>query len=283
MLKRQKGVDFDLYIIDSGSQFSDYEKDLEGLSYRIKKTTPQEFNHGGTREAARLACVSYPILVYMTQDAIPVDEEAIRNLIETFRDSQVAAAYGRQLPHRDATFLAARARAFNYPEGSCKKTMADAKELGIKTVFISDTFAAYRAEALAEIGGFPKNVILSEDMYVAAKLVLAGYANQYCAKAQVYHSHNYTLSEEFWRYFDTGVFQAMEPWIRETFGQAEGEGVRFVLAELKWLLCHKPLLLPSAVFRDGCKCVGYKMGLHYQKWSLGVRRRCSMMKAYWKS
>ena len=282
MLKKQKGVEFDLYIVDSGSQLPDYEKDLEGLPYHIEKTTPQEFNHGGTREAARLACASYPILVYMTQDAIPADEDAIRNLIGTFRDPRVAAAYGRQLPHRDATLLAARARAFNYPAESRKKMMADAKELGIKTAFISDTFAAYRAEALAEIGGFPKNVILSEDMYVVAKLVLAGYANQYCAEAKVYHSHNYTMAEEFRRYFDTGAFQAMEPWIRETFGQAEGEGIRFVLAELKWLLCHKPFLLPSAILRDGCKFVGYKMGLQYQKWPLSVRRRCSMMKGYWR-
>ncbi len=282
MLKKQEGIDFDLYIIDSGSQFSDYEKDLEGLSYHIEKTTPQEFNHGGTREAARSACVSYPVLVYMTQDAILADKDAIRNLVDVFRDPQVGAAYGRQLPHRDATLLAARARAFNYPEESKKKTLADAGEIGIKVAFISDTFAAYRAEALNEIGGFPKQVILSEDMYVAAKLVLAGYANQYCAEAKVYHSHNYSGPEEFRRYFDTGVFQAKEPWIRETFGQAEGEGIRFVLAELKWLLAHKPLLIPSAIWRDGCKYIGYKMGLHYKKWPLGMRRRCSMMKAYWK-
>lgn len=281
MLKEQRGVDFDLYIVDSGTNFSDYEKDLEGLSYRIEKTTPREFNHGGTREAARQACASYPILVYMTQDAIPADADAIRNLIATFRDPQVGAAYGRQLPHRDATLLAARARVFNYPEESRKKTMDDAKALGIKTVFISDTFAAYRADALREIGGFPKHVILSEDMYVAAKLLLAGYANQYCAEAKVYHSHNYSASEEFRRYFDTGVFQATEPWIRETFGQAEGEGIRFVLAELKWLLCYKPLLLPSAIIKDGCKFVGYKMGFYYKKWPLGMRRRCSMTKVYW--
>lgn len=46
MLKKQKEVDFDLYIIDSGSERASYEKDLEGLSYRIEKTTPQEWVHG---------------------------------------------------------------------------------------------------------------------------------------------------------------------------------------------------------------------------------------------
>ncbi len=146
MLKRQRDVDFDLYLIDSGSERARYEKDLEGLSYHIEKTTPEAFDHGGTREAARVACADYPFLVYMTQDAIPSDEHAIRNLLQVFEDPDVAAAYGRQLPHKDATHQAACARAFNYPEKSRKKTWADAKELGLKVSFISDTFAAYRPE-----------------------------------------------------------------------------------------------------------------------------------------
>ena len=282
MLKKQQEVDFDLYIIDSGSRLADYEKDLEGLSYHIEKTTPQEFNHGGTREAARVACKDYPILVYMTQDAIPANEWAIRNILQAFQDYEVAAAYGRQLPHRNATILSARARAFNYPAESRKKTLEDAKKLGIKVSFISDTFAAYRSKALEEIGGFPQRVILGEDTYVASKLVLAGYANQYCAEAKIYHSHNYTIVEEFRRYFDTGVFHAMEPWIRKSFGQAEGEGARFVLAELMYLLKHKPFLLPSAILRDGAKFTGYKMGLYYKKLPSALRRQCSMTKAYWK-
>ncbi len=282
MLKKQKDVDFDLYVIDSGSELAAYEKDLEGLSYHIEKTSPKEFNHGGTREAARVSCRDYPFLVYMTQDAIPADEWAIRNLLNTFRDPEVGAAYGRQLPHWDATLLAARARAFNYPAESRKKTLADAKKLGIKAAFISDTFAAYRPEALEEIGGFPKCVLLGEDTYAAAKLLLAGYANQYCAEAKVYHSHNYTIAEEFRRYFDTGAFHAMEPWIRKSFGRAEGEGLRFLLAELAYLLTHKPLLLPSAILRDGCKFIGYKMGLNYKNLPLSWRQSCSMTKAYWK-
>lgn len=281
MLREQEGVDFDLYIIDSGSRFEDYKEDLEGLSYHIEKTTPREFNHGGTREAARLACAGYPILVYMTQDAIPADAHAIGNLIQVFRDPQVGCAYGRQLPHRDATVSASRARTFNYPAESKKKTLADGEKMGIKVPFISDTFAAYRPEILEEIGGFPKRVILGEDTYAAAKIVLAGYANMYCAEAKVYHSHNYTIAEEFRRYFDTGVFHASEPWIRNSFGQAEGEGVRYVLAELKYLLMHKPLLFPTTILRDGCKFLGYRMGICYKKLPVSLCRRCSMTKAYW--
>ena len=282
ILKKQKDIQFDLYIVDSGSEIHTYEKDLVGLSYRIVKTTPKQFNHGRTRQEAAVACKDYSILIYMTQDAIPANEYAISRLVNVFENPQVGCAYGRQLPHKNASVLAARARAFNYPENSRLKSLADVKELGIKVPFISDTFAAYRTEALFKVGGFPDDVILSEDTYVAAKMVLAGWYNAYCAEAQVYHSHNYTILQEFRRYFDTGAFHAMEPWIREAFGRAEGEGLRLVINELKYLFKHKPYLLPSAIIRDGCKFMGYRMGMKYKEIPINIRKKCSMMSTFWK-
>lgn len=126
MLKKQEDVCFDVYIINSGSDYRTYEKDLFGLSYRIVKTTPERFNHGRTRQEAAEDCAGYPFLVYMTQDAKLADEYTIRNLLDAFDDPKVGCAYGRQLPHKDATVLAARARAFNYPSESRVKKLEDA-------------------------------------------------------------------------------------------------------------------------------------------------------------
>ena len=42
----------------------------------------------------------------------------------------------------------------------------------MKTAFNSNSFAAYRRKALKDVGGFPINTILSEDMYVTAKMLL---------------------------------------------------------------------------------------------------------------
>lgn len=155
-LHEQKDIAFDLYIVDSGSTLNDYEADLEGLSYHIEKTNPQEFNHGGTRRKAAEQCKGYPFLIYMTQDAIPADEYALAHLIALFeKDAQIGCAYGRQLPNPDASVMAAHARLFNYPEKSQLKELKDAKKLGIKAAFLSDTFAAYRNEALQAVGNFP--------------------------------------------------------------------------------------------------------------------------------
>jgi rhamnosyltransferase len=281
-LHKQKNVEFDFYILDSGSKLSDYRGDLSGLNYDIIQIDPTHFNHGGTRQKAAIKCRNYKILIYMTQDAVPANEYTIANLVKAFIDTNVGCAYGRQLPSKNASVLAARARIFNYPAVSTIKQMSDAKKLGIKTSFISDSFAAYRTTALQAIGGFPEDVILGEDTYVASKMILAGWKNAYCADAQVYHSHNYSIWQEFQRYFDTGVFHASQPWIRKSFGTAEGEGKKFILSEIKYLLLHRPWLLPSMIIRDGFKFIGYRMGIAYKSLPVGIKRKCSMMPQYWK-
>ena len=138
--------------------------------------------------------------VKFTQDAA-----ALQALVAALDDPQAAAAYGRQLPHPDATPVAAHARLFNYPDASHTRRWSDAAEFGIKTCFLSNSFAAYRVQALREVGGFPANVILGEDMHLAARLLQAGYAIRYQAQAKVYHSHNYSWLAEFRRYFDVSV------------------------------------------------------------------------------
>src|SRR5690606_29801174 len=116
-----------------------------------------------------------------------------------FEDPAVAVAYGRQLPHRDANPIAAHARYFNYGPQSRVVGLDDRARLGIKTVFTSNSFAAYRAVVFNDLGGFPERNILSEDMYLAARAVLAGARIAYVAEACVRHSHNYSPVEEFRR------------------------------------------------------------------------------------
>lgn len=281
-LHEQKDIDFDLYIVDSGSNLNDYESDLKGLSFHIEKTSPKEFNHGGTRREVAERCKEYSFLIYMTQDAIPVDEYALIHLIASFgQNAKIGCAYGRQLPHSDANIMAAHARLFNYPAKSPIKSLKDVKKLGIKVAFLSDTFAAYRNKALQAVGNFPSHVILGEDSVVAAKMILTGWKIAYVADAQVYHSHNYTVFQEFKRYFDTGAFHAEEPWIREKFGKAEGEGKRYVVSEVRYILQHNPFLLPGMILRDGMKFLGYRLGLKEKSLSTGLKKKISMNPYYW--
>lgn len=146
-------------------------------------------------------------------------------------------AFGRQLPHKNATAIAKHARYFNYSNNKYISSKDKISQMGIKTVFSSNSFSAYRISTFMQLGGFPDNTILSEDMYFAAKAIMEGHKLAYCPDARVRHSHNYNSIEEFKRYFDIGVFHTDESWIRENFGGA-GEKV-FVLLSLNLIILLK--------------------------------------------
>lgn len=234
-----------ILVVDSRSSDDTVER-FRAFGARVEIIEPASFNHGGTRR-------------------------------------WVGVAYGRQLPHPGAGLLGAQARRFNYPPESRSKRLADASELGIKTCFSSDSFSAYRSDALAAVGGFPEDVIGSEDAYVAARLLQAGYAVRYAASAEVYHSHDYRLLEEFRRYFDIGVFYGRERWIRAAFGGAGGEGKRYVLAEIQALRAAGALYrVPEIALRSAFKLLGYRLGQLERHLPVALKRRISMFPGYWK-
>nr|WP_269474835.1 glycosyltransferase [Haemophilus parainfluenzae] len=268
-------------VIDSSS--SDNTVNLaEEAGFLVYSIPQSAFNHGGTRnQAIKLGKGFSDIVVFMTQDAILASPDSLANLLAPFVDPEVAAVCGRQLPHHEATPLAVHARYFNYPSESRVRTMADISALGIKTAFMSNSFAAYRLSIFDKLGGFPDNTILAEDMYLTAKMILSGYKVAYCAEATVFHSHNYTLKQEFQRYFDTGVFQQEQKWIQQKFGKASSEGKKFVLSELRFLSMRSPHLIPKAILSTCAKWLGFKLGYYYHMLPYKWCRAFSMHKGYW--
>ena len=228
-------------------------------------TIPRKnFNHGATRQFALnhlLKKFPLDVIIFLTQDVLLRDDDSLAKLVKIFsEDKTVGLSYGRQLPHANATAEAKFLRAFNYPPESQLRSFDDKKIFGLKTAFASNSFAAYRVESLQSVGGFPSNVPLCEDMFVAAKMLVSGLKIFYAADAQVFHSHNYTAAQEFRRYVQIGKFHAQESWIRETFGSAEGAGKKFVLMKLSALAKKNPVDCVGAIFRDAAKFFGYRLG-----------------------
>ena len=269
-------------VVDSSSR-DDTVMRLRDASARVEVINPDQFNHGGTRRWASQQ-VEADVLVYLTQDAIPATPETFARIVgAVYSEADIGVAYGRQLPHADAGLLGAQSRRFNYPPVSRTKRLADAGELGIKTCFNSDSFSAYRRDALEAVGGFPEDVIGSEDAYVAARMLLAGYAVRYAADAEVHHSHDYRMLEEFRRYFDIGVFYGRERWIGEAFGAASGEGLRYVKAELQAVMTAGAFWrVPEVLLRTAAKLLGYRIGQGERYLDVGLKRRLSMFPGYWK-
>lgn len=274
-IKKQSLQPERILVLDSCSSdgFVDYFWGLRAQCYHVPEG---EFDHGGTRRVGAELLQSFDVLIFLTQDAIPSDSEAFGELVRAFEDPKVGVAYGRQLPKKNATLLEAHARLFNYPPESSIKAIRDVNSLGIKTAFSSNSFAAYRQTALADIGGFPNKCIVSEDTYVAAKMLLNGWNVAYCSEAKVYHSHNYSLWNEFRRYFDIGVFHSREAWIMEKFGAPEGEGKRFVLSELKFVLPRHWFLLAKVFLKTVVKYLGFRLGKLERVLPLWLNTRLTM-------
>lgn len=271
-----------VYIVDSGSTDGTVKQSINA-GFNIKQISKKIFNHGATRQSAVDEVLNFDIFIFLTQDAVLADSFALDEIIKPFsNDASVGVAYGRQLPRPSAGLIESHARYFNYSEISEIRTLKDKSSLGIKVAFTSNSFAAYRKTALLDVGGFPSNTIVSEDMFVAAKMLEKNWKIAYCANAQVYHSHGYVMFQEFQRYFDIGVFNARESWLRQQFGGAESEGYRFVISEFKFLLKHDFRLIPLACLRTVFKILGYKLGLVEHRLSVPIKRFLSMQKTYWK-
>lgn len=250
--------------------------------FRLQKIAPDTFNHGRTRQEAiaRFGAGS-PFIVFLTQDAIVNGPQSLVRLVAAFEDPAVGAAYGRQLPHRDAGAFEAHGALFNYSATSRTKALADAADLGVKTTYLSNSFAAYRASAVFACGGFPDHLILAEDAYLSAKMLLAGWCVRYCADACVYHSHAYSVRQEMQRYFDFGVMHAQMPEILSRFGAPDAEGMRFLVSELRYVAKRAPWRLPEVAVRNSLKYLGYRLGRNYRVLPAPMRRRLSMTKGFW--
>jgi rhamnosyltransferase len=271
-----------ILVIDSSSRDNTIEiaKEYECLVHLIPET---EFNHGATRNLAR-RLINADIYIFLTHDIVPANQYLIEKLITPIIENKtIGLTYGRQLPRKEAGPIEAFSRMFNYPETSLLKKKADANKLGIFTAFCSDACAAYRGEALDVVGGFPLDVIGSEDIFVGAKILNAGYKIEYAADAMVYHSHDYSIWQEFNRYFDIGVlYESRERWIIDEFGKTGSEGLKFLLGGFHYLKqTGHPYLIPEWFTRTLVKFCAYQLGAREKYLPIKLKTCLSMHKAYW--
>lgn len=253
--------------------------------YTLLHLSKEEFDHGGTRmQGASISDAD--VALFMTQDAMPADRLLVEHLVHSLDSTDhgegtVAVAYARQLPNETCSVVERYTRQFNYPDTGRVKRREDIPELGIKTFFCSDVCAAYRKDIFQELGGFDAPVIFNEDMFFAAKAVMAGYGVEYAAAARVIHSHNYTVRQQFHRNFDLAVSQTMHP---EIFRQvsSEAEGMKLVKSTAKYLCSiGKPYLIWELFWQCAGKYAGYWMGKHYRKLGRKCILRCTMNRDYW--
>lgn len=239
-----------------------------------------EFDHGGTRHVGMTKSQA-DIVVCMTQDAVPADENMLEALVRPLQDPTVAVSYARQLPKEGAGLSEQYTRSFNYPETEKRKSLSDIETMGIKAFFCSDVCAAYDRATYLKLGGFIRHTIFNEDMIFASQAMKNGYDVYYAAKAKVFHSHEYTFMQQLHRNFDLGVSQADHPEVFEGIS-SEAEGKKLVIGACRhFIRLGKPLELVPLMSQSTAKYIGYFLGKRYKKLPKGIIERLTVSKTYW--
>lgn len=258
-LEHQSIQPVDILIVDSASEDKTIELVRQHKRVRLLKIDRQDFNHGTTRDMA-LRESRGDFVCFLTQDAVPVSDDYLERLVAPMLDdSDIALVSGRQLPKADARRFEQLVRGFNYPDTPSVRSKGDLEKFGIKTFFASDTCSAYRRTAYLECGGFD-HVNTNEDMLMAARFIASGMKVAYEPRAEVYHSHNLTPSQQFARNRAVGFF--LETHADDLMQASEiGEGGRLVKAVSSQLLREGNLVEFIAFGVDCCaRLLGNRAG-----------------------
>ena len=203
-IKKQKNVVINkiTYILTQSKD--ETQRKLEEISADYSIIEPENFSHSLVREQAAMVSTA-DIIVFITQDIDIRNEDWLEKLIEPIINNEAEACFSRQLTKYDNIEKYTREK--NYPAESYINTKEDIEKKGLRTFFFSDASSAIKTEIFKRLNGYDgKNLPISEDMYIAHKIIMNGYRIKYCADSVVYHSHKFTLKQLYDRYKLTGQF-----------------------------------------------------------------------------
>jgi rhamnosyltransferase len=165
---------------------------------------------------------SSDFMVYITQDAVPASEMWLHYILEPFfLSDKVAAVLGRQIPRPDCNITVKREVSSVFSNfGSLDSislhrgfSLIDEKTKISAPGYLSDVNAAYRRNLLVGELPFPL-VDYAEDQAIGEEVLTKGYIKAYAPQGSVFHSHNFSVRQYFYRKYD------------ETLGLIKNTGAR---------------------------------------------------------
>lgn len=236
------------------------EEKLKLMDVEYKKIKKEEFSHSLTREQEAFDSKA-DILVFITQDVIIEREDWLKNLTKDIESGQVDACYSRQLCNNNT--IEKYTRESNYPEKSHIVSKDDIEKLGLKTFFFSDASSAIKRETFVKLKGYDgKKLTISEDMYIAYKLITNDYKIKYCADSEVVHSHEFTLKQYYNRYKDTGVFFKENSYLNKYKVNQAGGSLAIYILKRAWQDKNWKVLI-NYIPNMAARFIGMKVGKNF--------------------
>jgi rhamnosyltransferase len=272
----------EVIVVDSGSDDGSVQL-ARRHGARVIEIPADEFDHGLTRNLAAESADG-ETLVFISQDAEPLGEGWLAALIDPLRaDERVAGVYGRQLARPDAVPPERYFLDYLYgPEPRVQELGAG--ELTMDTTLFSNANSAIRRSSWERFP-FAGDMIMSEDQDWARRVLLDGDRLVYEPAAAVRHSHPYTLTAAFKRFFDSGV--SAERAYLSGSGSASAlrsNAWRYATGELRWLVrSGNSRWIPYACVYEAAKFAGLQLGRHHRRLPASWRHRLSAHPAWWRS
>ena len=203
-LNKQQNVNINKIIYILTESKDNTEQLLIDNNINYLKIKVKDFSHSLTREKYAMQS-NADIVVFITQDIVIKDNKWLYNLTKDLGINNIVACYSRQISKYNN--IEKYTRECNYPANSRVVSKADIDELKLNTFFFSDASSAILTKVFKKLKGYDgKNLPISEDMYIAYKIIMNDFSIKYCADSVVYHSHNFTLKQIYDRYKLTGKF-----------------------------------------------------------------------------
>ena len=274
LLSQEKIKDYEVEIKYVLTECKDNTEDiLKDLKANYKKIKKEEFSHSKTREEMAFSSDG-DIIVFISQDVKMKNNQWLKNLVLPIINGEVEASFSRQLPENNTIEKYVREK--NYPKESRIVSKDDIDRLGVLTFFYSDASSAIKASVYKKLNGYDgKRLIINEDMYLAEKLINAGYRIKYCSDSEIYHSHVFTLKELYKRYFDTGVFFKQNSQFLNY--KSNESGVDLAKYVFKAALKEKNIgVLINILPNFGARFIGNELGKRYDKLSKSFVNKSSL-------
>jgi len=156
-------------LIDSESEDGTVEI-ARGYGWHVLSISREDFSHGRARNLA-VHHAGHDILVFLTQDVLPQDDQFLHRLTAPIRAGQAEAAMARQIAGPDASPLEVFARRYNYPSEGTIRTEESARQGQGMGYFCSNAAFAVDRRTFTGLGGFPEDVVVNEDMLFCRRLL----------------------------------------------------------------------------------------------------------------
>jgi rhamnosyltransferase len=249
---------YEVLVIDSGSTDQTLSV-AQRFPARTARIEPRQFHHGRTRNlGAEIS--NGRLIVYITQDALPLGKDWLQKLTRDLEEPAVAMVVGRQIPWQSTKPPEKFFYIYNFPSYKIRMDPGSS-DYYHDNVFISNVNSAIRKDVWQRFR-FSESIIMAEDKELAKRAMAAGLSIVYEPEAAVYHAHDLSLQGVFRKYVDFGISlrQGVDglPRSRKSL---TSKVLSYFTEEMRYLKANGYLKwLPYCMAYDGSRYSGMFMG-----------------------